>query len=277
MHRYRLGAGLLVLLTAGAAYAARYDRSNWEQLLLPVHPFRERAGAFGTLWATELTVFNAGTSPAEMFQVQCQQDCSCTITTICIPETPVAPGEFFGGFTGSDDVSSYPNPAAFLYVEKAKVDDVAINLRLFDAARGETSFGTEIPVVRESEFRTGKTVLVNVPTRADFRQQLRIFGISSPSGGGDVNVRIFSGGDTVPLAQTILRIAPAENRDTLPGADAFPRFPGYAEIMSLNALVPATTDRFRVEVEPLTPGLRYWAFISVTSNTTQQVTLITPQ
>jgi hypothetical protein len=33
----------------------------------------------------------------------------------------------------------------------------------------------------------------------------------------------------------------------------------------------------RVEVTPLTAGSRYWAFVSATNNTTNHVTLITPQ
>jgi len=33
----------------------------------------------------------------------------------------------------------------------------------------------------------------------------------------------------------------------------------------------------RVEVTPMTPGSRYWAFVSATNNTTNHVTLVTPQ
>lgn len=36
-------------------------------------------------------------------------------------------------------------------------------------------------------------------------------------------------------------------------------------------------DTVRAEIEPLTEGLRYWAFVSVTNNETQHVTTITPQ
>jgi hypothetical protein len=30
-------------------------------------------------------------------------------------------------------------------------------------------------------------------------------------------------------------------------------------------------------VEPLTPGMRFWAFITITDNATQQVTVVSPQ
>jgi hypothetical protein len=262
----------------GAFGADRYDKANWERLLLPVHPLSARAGAFGTSWVTEFSAFNGGTQPVEIFQTRCRQDCSCVITTICIPEAAVNPGSFFTGLTGSEDVSSYPNPGAFLYVERTRVDDLALNLRLFDAGHPKVSFGTEIPIVREREIRTGKIVFVNVPVEPGYRQQLRIYGISSPSGGGDVRVRIYRQDEATPLVERLLQIVPSENRAKLPDENAFPRFPGYAEIMSLAAILPALEPaRVRVEIEPVTLGLRYWALVSVTSNETQEVTLITPQ
>ncbi|HEX8152273.1 MAG TPA: hypothetical protein VF698_04060, partial [Thermoanaerobaculia bacterium] len=51
----------------------------------------------------------------------------------------------------------------------------------------------------------------------------------------------------------------------------------YGEIPSLQALLPALSpSALRLEIEPLTPGSRYWAFVSVTNNDTQLVTVVTP-
>jgi hypothetical protein len=33
----------------------------------------------------------------------------------------------------------------------------------------------------------------------------------------------------------------------------------------------------QIEVEPMTSGSTFWTFVSVTNNTTQQLTLVTPQ
>lgn len=47
--------------------------------------------------------------------------------------------------------------------------------------------------------------------------------------------------------------------------------------------IDAFVDRTRaigeawLEIEPVTPGLRYWAFVTVTNNATSHVTTITPQ
>lgn len=45
----------------------------------------------------------------------------------------------------------------------------------------------------------------------------------------------------------------------------------------VSVIGPASSPFVRVEVEPLGEGARFWAFVSVTNNETQHVTLITPQ
>jgi len=51
----------------------------------------------------------------------------------------------------------------------------------------------------------------------------------------------------------------------------------YAEV-PLNSLFEIQgQDRVRIEVAPLTSGLRLWGFVSVTNNQTQHVTTVVPQ
>jgi hypothetical protein len=102
---------------------------------------------------------------------------------------------------------------------------------------------------------------------------------TSPSGAADVNVRFFALAGTVPMAERIVSLLPPEGRTSLPPPGDFPRWPAYAELPAISALLPALgqTARIRIEVEPLTPGLVFWTFVSVTNNSTQQVTTITPQ
>jgi hypothetical protein len=58
------------------------------------------------------------------------------------------------------------------------------------------------------------------------------------------------------------------------GAEA----PGYAELGDLSQIAPLGNEqKVALEVEPLTPGLRMWAFVSITNNETQHVTVIAPQ
>jgi hypothetical protein len=59
---------------------------------------------------------------------------------------------------------------------------------------------------------------------------------------------------------------------------AFRLFPGYAEI-GFVASLPELRDSALVHIElaPLSPEQRIWAFVSVTNNETQHVTTISPQ
>jgi len=56
--------------------------------------------------------------------------------------------------------------------------------------------------------------------------------------------------------------------------------PSYAEDpieINFGPVLLAKDAAVRVEVTPMTPGSRYWAFVSATNNTTNHVTLVTPQ
>ena len=70
------------------------------------------------------------------------------------------------------------------------------------------------------------------------------------------------------LAELIVPLRPAANRID---------YPGYGEVNP--AVIPGVSKDalLRVEIVPLTAGLRYWAFASVTNNATQHVTTVTPQ
>lgn len=266
-------AAVAIVIATISAQAATADRPRYERILLPVHPLRPVAGALGTLWQTELTVFNAASQPVEVFQSLCSQMCTCAIVTMCIPEPLVPPNGSFRGYSYGSDDASFPNPGAFLYADKAGAENLAFHLRLFDAGHPRATFGTSVPIVRERDMRIAPIVLVDVPVSAAYRTLLRVYGASSANGGSDVRVRIFAAEATEPLSERVLHIVPSERRPLLPAADEFPRFPGYAELL----LADAGADRVRVELTPLAPELVYWAFVSVTSNETQEVTIIRPE
>jgi hypothetical protein len=48
-------------------------------------------------------------------------------------------------------------------------------------------------------------------------------------------------------------------------------------MLDLTPLLDGTTETVRVRIDAMTEDLRYWPMISVTSNETQYVTLVTPQ
>jgi hypothetical protein len=148
-------------------------------------------------------------------------------------------------------------------MQRGSTDALAANLRVREVSREEENAGTEIPIVRESDFRGADVALLNVPLHRKFRQTLRIYALGE--GGGDVDVNIGGVRRTVTLTQ---------------GRDLFE--PSYAEIADFPA-PPATGIRsIRVVVSPpsdvvIGTFVPIWAFITVTNNETQQITAITPQ
>ncbi|HYR30163.1 MAG TPA: IPT/TIG domain-containing protein, partial [Thermoanaerobaculia bacterium] len=77
----------------------------------------------------------------------------------------------------SDFFETDGTPGRFIYVAKPVAPTLAANLRVFDASRGANNFGTEIPLVRKSEFRT-RIGLLGVPRDPRFRNTLRIYAAS---------------------------------------------------------------------------------------------------
>jgi hypothetical protein len=77
-----------------------------------------------------------------------------------------------------------------------------------------------------------------------------------------------------PIAEVVL-----EPRGGAPVAPGFSGKPAYAEIADLVEAFPqiAAYERLRIRIEPLTPGMRYWAFVTITDNMTQHVTVVSPQ
>jgi hypothetical protein len=138
-----------------------------------------------------------------------------------------------------------------------------------DVTRDAQNFGTEIPIVRESDFRANRIVLVGVPTDARFRNTLRVYGDSPVdvlvTVGNQAPVRLkMTGGITFPIIN-------------------FPDFSVPAYVAFSNFPTGIGTVRVTIEAEPgflqpLQPlESPIWAFITVTNNDTQAISTITPQ
>ncbi|MHB0969207.1 MAG: hypothetical protein ACYC7A_00045 [Thermoanaerobaculia bacterium] len=155
---------------------------------------------------------------------------------------------------------------------------IHFTLRVQDVSRQALTWGTEIPVVRENAFRTGRISLPQVPLDARFRPMLRIYDVDRH--GGSVAIRFFDDDGVLLSEESVELIVPVGNQHPDPSGPATPDFyyPAWAQVSDFVARHPqlADHDRVRIEVEP-PAGVHFWAFISVTNNETQHVTLITPQ
>lgn len=152
-------------------------------------------------------------------------------------------------------------------------DNVSYALRIFEAGAQLEDLGVDVPVVRERDLKSGPVQLMNVPASDPniFRYMLRIYGLGAAT---TPRVRIngyVSMGDGSPdlVITRDLVLTHVDN-----GLGHY-----YGEDTDLvRQLIIATggMGQLRVEVEPMSMNLRWWAMLSATNNRTQDVTIITP-
>ncbi len=268
----RLGPGLYdvkitnskgTTVIVGAIYyrapGAAPDPAIFERVLFPVL-FRS-GGAVGSEWRSEavisnptnFTIHNANTiEPGVCIHHPCGEQLA-----------PKARRAFSG--------EQYPQGVA-LMVPRPEAGNLAYSLRVRDVSREANNFGTEVPVVRESEMvRNGELTLLDVPLDPRYRTKLRIYTFPVPAaeglGGGfdNIQVRMVENGHTAYAPPTRF------SRDCTGVSCAWT--PRYTEID-----LPSRGEDARADVYvAITNASLGWAFASITNNKTQQVTTVTPQ
>ena len=263
----KTGDGRLATAPNAFTYTGQIE-TQYDALLLPVYLDGTVPGNKGSAWKTDFWLRNAGPEITHL------APWSCPPIEVCLPVFPltyaVQPGETIHNLPAQFRAPS-SNPARLLYVERNR-GRVTTNLRVVDTSREALNAGTDLPVVPESQMRTATISLLNVPADSRFRQHLRIYDLAGNE--SRFRVRIYENfagsGSAPPLAQL-------EVTATTTDTGAFRTKPAYTEVPNIQELLPAFAPQsLRVEVEPLTAGSRFWAFVSVTNNDTQAVTLVTP-
>lgn len=235
----------VIVASVSSPVSAQRGPTDFERVLIPIS-VASVPGAYGTVWSTELWYRNNSKEPVAIW--------------------PLAIADWYPaiGLTQPLPVGHFPAdaPGQILFVGKNGGDDIQFDLRIFNRVSPEDSWGTKIPVVREREFRSTVNI-INVPATPDFRSALRIYALPEDEPLAEVvRVRIFSQREDL-LADMEL---------TLRG------WPRYAGILSLTETFPEirSEDRVRIEVEAVRPEAKLWAFVSATSNHTQNVAIVTP-
>lgn len=225
------GALLLSLIVSGVAGA---QAPEYERVLVPLYVSGIH-GAFGSYWSSAMTLRNVGNETVPVFSSLCSITCECPGPGICVPLAGLPPGFSLDPavFAGRADNFGF-NPAFFIHVGRAGARDIAFSNRLFEASRGKTEFGTEIPVVREDRFLTGESWLIDVPIAHEggARTHLRLYGLESSSGDAWVRVRIFPADATAPAFDEIVQIARPNVGERIPAPGDFDaHIPGYAAFL----------------------------------------------
>lgn len=236
-------------------FVGEYPEEAYERVLLPIFT-APVAGANGSEFHSALRVMNTSDTGLHIYGLRPD----CIIATCAPPPLPsleIHPREDRGEpGTG--------NPGLFVYLPRARRDDLVTQLRAYDVSREATNFGTEIPVVYEEEMTSGPVTLLGVPTDSRFRNTLRIYAMY----GMDVDVVVEN--DTLRQMHHLQLRAPLNIFD--PGYTMFDAFPSdVGPVRVTITYVPP------VLVDPPPPPQPLWAFISVTNNDTQHITVISPQ
>lgn len=229
---------------------------GWERVLLPIVLTAGAPGAFGSRWSTAISILNGSTEtiPLDMFP--------CPLPD---PPGPLCPPMYSSVPPNTEITSMRDAPRGrFWYVPVSAIADVSVSLHAMnEAAPGQPRF--EVPVVREREFRSGRTVFPRIEHDDDSRILLRLYG----DGLRPQQVRVF----VQNLANGWIDRADLVELTTQGTYASFPRDPGFAQI----PLAPRELGGdMRIWIESVEEGREYWAFVTVTDNATSFVTTYTP-
>lgn len=257
-------------------------RSQYRAYLVPIRP-GELRGANGSHWKTELTAHNGTDSdvPPRVVPVMTGPNAFVDVAAGTSRRLDLDPGAVPAIFEG-----------LFLYVPEPLADAMTLKLRVRELSRDAEGWGVEVPVVPLSTGFQSRVRLLDVPVDPRYRTLLRIYGehntyldvwnFDFPTG-ARVYAYSMATGALIEKRQVVLH-EPAPFIRHHPAA-----FPFVASSLAIDPITSAVRasgeDRVRIEVEwvgdhnsRITPPIfgSVWAFVSVTNNNTQQVTLITP-
>lgn len=241
---------VLALLVASSAAA-----SDLEQVLLPVGPSVVHC-AFDSRYETRLLAYNAGSVRAERI---------CTGAE-CLEVGPMVAQEFNGGYTGG-----LASPL-FVYLPKETAAKLRLSLVVESAlqAHPEERAFTEVPIVRASDFTAGKMEFIGVRVDDGFRVAVRIYGLTQEP--GELMMHVYSLETGEKIHECLHEIAPLSEEVT---AEGLPLRPSYGMECDMSEELEHNGQKVRVVLEPLTEGLRYWAFLTITNNKTQHFSTVT--
>jgi hypothetical protein len=249
-------------------------RDEYEAVLVPVYD--SGIGAYGSDWQSVMRIFNGSDTPATFATHVYDPPC---LVGSCSGPIPAHAIVLFG--YGPNQKQGF-----IIYPPKTHRDYLQYHLRVRDMSRANLTWGTEIPLVRESAFRERPIDLLDVPTTSEFRQTIRIFSLQLVE--SRATVRVYSEPEAdyeksepapppVLLGELEVLLIPTPLQS---GADqSFPIQPAFARVDYLAAALPAikSNERVRVTIQSATPGVPIWGFVTVTNNETQHVTTVTPQ
>ena len=266
-HRVLAFAFLMLLIRIASAQTT-------EKVPVPLAQTDLVRGAHGSQWRTDIILTNLSDSALAV------SGYSSTFCPVMCPGPPPIPPHVSVIVA---EMATCETRGAYLFVETGRVRDISVSLRSRDMSRQHETWGTSVPVVRSSELFSGAFGINDIPMESQFRSTLRLYNTAgTPS---TVRLRFLatttepprwwptfpnSEPDRLLLDRTVAFVVPQSG-----GGVA--NCPSFVEV-GLDSHPELTgIERLRVEIQPNDDRKTYWAFVSTTHNTTQNVTVLTPE
>ena len=248
------------------------SRDQVEQVLAPL-AVGEFDGAFGSHFVVEMWIRNDGDLPARVFRLTCGSNPRACIPT-AVPDAPIPARTTIQVQPLENGYGSF-KVGEFFWVEKLAAPNVFFSLRVRDTSRSASSVGVTIPTPRESSM-PGRTrvELLNVPVEQGFRHTLRVYTfdlLPSPSLPPN-RIRIYD------LQTDALLVD-----DTIGFGGFEAEGPGFYSVEPLPNVYSFFLDKYdalrghaKVRLELESTAYKFWAFVTVANDVTQETTVITP-
>ena len=247
-------------LPAGFRYgeAGTFSPIHYERVLFPLT--FAGPGAHGSLWRSENIVRNDAAVEAATVPLIVPE-----LTTHPDPlMNPIGPGR-------RGVMPELPTDGGtYLYIPRGLEKWFTYSSHIVDRSRSASDRGSELPVVR-AEDTSAEIRLPDIPLRPLFRAHLRVYDFDAET---PRNIRVTvtkEDGTRVFIDRRISSTFECLN------PPCFNPNPPYATIDLSGVPELANAGEVEISVRAETNDARLWAFVSVSNNNTQHVTMYTPQ
>ena len=268
---------LAVLLLSTVSLQAQSPDPDYQRVLVPVFNFG--GGAGGSAWFSNFDLVST-TGAFDLARPVLKDRAACEFFCPCETKARVE------GEKSETLCPQFEHPYGLLLWVPRTVSrrDVHTYLRVHDTSRDAERAGTQIPVIWEEDLFGGTMMLLDVKTEPRFRSTLRLYdAFQFPT---EFSLRFY---DMAEFRKGIRKLL-AEERVSVDVAETSnPRFPLRPAALTIGNIVarwPALAAAESVAIEvigshaivsPPQYEYRFYAFASITNNTTHEVTIVSPR
>lgn len=254
-----------------AAVVAGVEAQTAEQyvaVLVPTYAGEPTAGAYGSLWQTEVWVHNSGPEPVWVDSSTRENPCRLAACPLTFVEPDETRGRSVRVGLGSG--------GGFLYVDRQYIDNIHMSVRVLELSRDPADTGITIPAVVRGAIEPGRPArIVHVPVKdAQARSLLRIYDLETR--GAPVTLRLTNESTGAVVHESLWAMKAWQGSDDIPESAFSDGLPTYAEVRLEDLGLPDVAH-VRLEIHPHDPASRVWAMLSWTDVVTQRVSLLYPQ